>query len=80
MAAGWITGVSFTGSPLLVILNAVLQPETFIWFDVFFSLVLAGIGVLIIVGMYYLTRVVAKGFIRYLRFNMNMVKGGMERA
>ncbi|GAB4074451.1 DUF1700 domain-containing protein [Barrientosiimonas marina] len=78
--AGWVVGVSFTATPLLVLVNALLFPATFIWFDVFFSLLLSGVGILIGIGMYYLTRLFIQGIIKYLHFNVNAVKGGVSHA
>ncbi|HLR67677.1 HAAS signaling domain-containing protein [Virgibacillus alimentarius] len=76
--AGWTVGVVFAASPLLVLFNAVIYPETFVLFDLFFSIALTGLGLFIAIGMYYVTRVLTSGFIHYLRFNVKLVKGGMK--
>src|SRR5699024_11262340 len=39
---GWIASVVFTLSPLLVLVNTVIYPGTFLYFDFFFSLILSG--------------------------------------
>jgi uncharacterized membrane protein len=75
---GWITGLSFIVSPLLVLVNTVIYPGVFQWFELFLSIALAGIGILIAVGMLYLTRGLTKLFVRYLKYNANLVKGGIK--
>ncbi|HEY4554479.1 MAG TPA: DUF1700 domain-containing protein, partial [Bacillaceae bacterium] len=76
--AGWATGVSFVVSPLLVLGSAVIFPGSFVAFDLFFSLALAGIGIFIGIGMFIATRALMTGFIRYLKFNARLVKGGLK--
>jgi len=78
--AGWIVGISFIASPLLVLLNAIVHPSVFELFELFFSMTLAGLGMFISIGMYYVTKMLVAGFIRYLKFNVNLVKGGLKHA
>lgn len=78
--AGWVVSFSFTVSPLLVVINTVIYPASFQLFDLFFSIGLTGLGLLIGLGMYYATRAVTSGFIRYLKYNVRIVKGGMKGA
>ena len=78
LVGGWIVGISFLISPLLVLVNAVFVPGSFLLARLFRSLVLAGVGLLIVLGMLYATRLVVNGFIRYLRFNVKLVKGGWK--
>lgn len=75
--SGWIVAVSFIASPLLVVINILIYPQIFAWFDIFLSIGLAGIGLFVAIGMYFVSRSFAKGFIRYLKYNIRMVKGGM---
>ncbi|MCC3357159.1 HAAS signaling domain-containing protein [Bacillus sp. REN16] len=76
LLAGWISGVAGILSPLLVIINTIINPEIFEWYDAFFSIALCGLGILISIGMYYGTVGVKNGFLRYLKFNVSIVKGG----
>lgn len=76
--AGWISAAAFILSPFLVLFNAVIYPATFAFFDIFFSMILAGLGLFIAIGMFFVTRGFIKGFIRYLQFNVKLVKGGMK--
>ncbi|MFD1038390.1 hypothetical protein ACFQ3N_08255 [Virgibacillus byunsanensis] len=76
--SGWVSGAAFIVSPLLVLVNLVIYPGTFAYFDLFFSITLTGLGLLIAIGMIYVTRFVTKGFVSYLNFNVRLVKGGMK--
>ncbi len=76
--AGWITGGAFTISPLLFLINIIFFPETFNYLDMFSSIALTGIGLLLIIGMYYVTKWLQNGLIRYLNYNVQLVKGGMK--
>lgn len=78
--SGWAVSISFTLSPVGVLINTVIYPEIFEPYNLFFSIGLAGIGLFIGIMMYYLTRWVKKVFIKYFKFNVRMVKGGMKRA
>ncbi|CAM4106992.1 HAAS signaling domain-containing protein [Lederbergia lenta] len=76
--AGWTAGIGFIVSPLLVLIDVVIAPEIFESFNLFFSLLLAGLGLFIAIGMYFATRALIQGFVRYLKFNVKLVKGGMK--
>ncbi len=78
IVSGWITGGAFTISPFLFVINLIFYPGSFEYFDLFFSIALAGVGLLMIIGMLFITRFVTKGFMRYLNFNVRIVKGGMK--
>lgn len=80
IVAGWTVAGAFIVSPLLVIINTVMYPEIFQFFDLFFSIGLTGLGLFIAIGMYFATRAVTSGFVRYLKFNVRVVKGGMKDA
>ncbi|MFT8322287.1 MAG: DUF1700 domain-containing protein [Bacillus sp. (in: firmicutes)] len=76
--SGWLMSISFIMSPILVLIGVVFQPDTFELFSLFFSLLLCGIGFFIGIGMLFLTKIAAKGFVRYLKFNVSLVKGGLK--
>jgi uncharacterized membrane protein len=78
--SGWAAGLGFILTPILYLLNVVIHPEIFAWFDLFFALFLSGLGIFIAIGMFYVTRWLFKGFVKYLNFNVRMVKGGMKHA
>ncbi|GGB52521.1 DUF1700 domain-containing protein [Virgibacillus dakarensis] len=77
VAAGWVIGLAFSLSPLLVLINVVIYPGSFVLFDLFASIALCGLGLLITIGMYHLTNILTRGFIRYLKLNTSLVKGGL---
>ena len=76
--AGWIASLGLALSPLLLPVNMMVYPGTFIWSDVFFLMSAAGLGILLAVLMYYVTKGVRWIFIRYLKFNVSLVKGGLR--
>lgn len=78
MAAGWVIGLGFTISPLVIIVGAAINPGTFELFALFFSLGLCGVGLLLLLGMRFASKLAAKGLVRYLKFNMKIVKGGND--
>jgi len=78
IVSGWIVGASFILSPLLVIVDSLLQPSGFEFFKMFVSILLVGLGIFISIAMFYLTRFSMKGFVSYLKFNAKLVKGGLK--
>lgn len=76
--AGWAAAISFIAAPLLVIANVAIYPEVFEWFDFFVSIALSGIGIFIAIGMLPATRWATQIFVRYLKFNVRIVKGGLK--
>lgn len=73
--AVWVVGVGFTISPLLVLISSLFYTSTFEWFEFLVSVALSGVGILMTIGMYFATQALAKGFVRYLKFNVKLVKG-----
>ncbi|WP_047984962.1 HAAS signaling domain-containing protein [Ornithinibacillus californiensis] len=78
--SGWVSGLSLVLSPVLYLVNVIIYPEIFAAYDLFFTLFLSGLGIFIFIGMFYVTRWLSKGFVKYLNFNVRMVKGGMKDA
>ncbi|GGA78291.1 HAAS signaling domain-containing protein [Ornithinibacillus halotolerans] len=78
--SGWVGGLGFILTPILYVINVVIYPEIFTFYDLFFAIMLSGVGIFIAIGMYYVTRWLMKGFVKYLNFNVRMVKGGMGNA
>lgn len=78
--SGWVSGASFVVAPFLILLKFVLQPISFEIFEVFLSLTMAGLGILVLIGMYYVTKYAFKGFILYLKFNTKLIKGGSKHV
>mgnify|MGYP000054425374 CR=1 FL=1 len=76
--AGWLASVGFILAPLGILFN--LYMGAFEMFDLFFSLGLCGVGIFIAMGMFVATKALTKGFIRYLKFNITFVKGGLKHG
>ncbi|MEK3889100.1 HAAS signaling domain-containing protein [Bacillus sp. FSL K6-3431] len=76
--AGWTAAAGFIVSPLLVLISAVIFQGAFEFFDLFASLAFAGLGLFIAIGMFFATRVLTQGFVRYLQFNVKLIKGGLK--
>ncbi|MDF9763334.1 putative membrane protein [Peribacillus simplex] len=75
--AGWASAIAFILAPLGVFFN--LAVGNFQLFELFFALGLSGIGIFIAMGMFFATSALTKGFIRYLKFNASLVKGGFKK-
>ncbi|MGG1140449.1 HAAS signaling domain-containing protein [Bacillus mycoides] len=76
--SGWVLGISFLGSPLLVIVDTIVHPNTFLLFNLFASLAFCGLGYFVVIAMLSLTKLANNGFVRYLKFNIALVKGGFK--
>lgn len=76
--AGWILGISLLASPLLVIVEAIVHPSAFQLFNLFISLAFCGVGYFVAIGMSFVTNLAIKGIVRYLKFNVSIVKGGLK--
>ncbi|MBP0724987.1 DUF1700 domain-containing protein [Bacillus sp. RG28] len=80
LLSGWVMGIGFVLAPLLVLIDAVVNFGTFEFFSLFISLALCGIGLFILIGMLPVTKSVVNGFVRYLKYNASIVKGGLKRG
>lgn len=78
IVGGWVMSFGFTVSPFLVALVGLIFPSGFELFDLFASIALCGLGIFIGIGMYYATKGTISLFMRYLRYNINLVKGGLN--
>lgn len=78
VVAGWAASAGFILAPLGILFNLFIGE--FRMYDLFFSLGLCGIGIFIAMGMFVATKALAKGFIRYLKFNIHFVKGGLKHG
>lgn len=74
--AGWAVGIAFAFSPLQVLFHTVINPESFVLFDIFLSVAQCGLGLFIGIGMFFVTKKAFNLFVRYLKFNVSLVKGG----
>lgn len=58
--SGWVLGISFLGAPLLVLVDTIIHPNTFLLFNLFVSLALCGLGYFIVIAMLFLTKLATK--------------------
>lgn len=73
--AGWLAAVSMILSPVLVLINIMLFAGSFMMFDLFIAILACGIGLFLAIGMYFITKILMKTFVKYLKLNMKLVKG-----
>ena len=76
--SGWLASVGFILAPLGILINLFIGE--FRMSDLFFLLGLCGIGIFIAMGMFVATKALTNGFIRYLKFNITFVKGGLKHG
>ncbi|MGE7604445.1 DUF1700 domain-containing protein [Peribacillus sp. NPDC097675] len=76
--SGWVMSVAFTLAPFGILINLFIGE--FRLFDLFASIGLCGIGIFIAMGMNVATKALFKGFIRYMKFNISLVKGGLKHG
>lgn len=72
----WLSAIAFVLSPLLMLINPLVTTAAFSLFNFFNAIILAGLGILLGVGMYYCTKKLIKWTVRYLKYNVEIVKGG----
>lgn len=78
--SAWVLGIGFMSAPFIVLVNVAIYPEVFELYDLFNALILCGIGLFIAIGSYKITKLFMNGFIRYLKYNTKVVKGGNAHA
>lgn len=77
---GWVAGICLTAAPLLQVLSLVLGFNDYYLFEFFVAIACSGLGIFLLVGMYHLSKIVSKGFKMYYRWNISIVKGGINHA
>ncbi|MBD1373444.1 DUF1700 domain-containing protein [Hazenella sp. IB182357] len=78
--SGWLLSFVLCITPLLALINLVSDLAPFQTFDLFISFILCGLGLFMIIAMVYTTRKLFSLLIRYLRFNISFIKGGVKNA
>lgn len=51
LIAGWLFGLFGLFSPVFVLLNLLFVLGTFEWFDLFFSILISGVSIFVLLGM-----------------------------
>jgi uncharacterized membrane protein len=76
--ASWGVCIGFIFSPLIIVIKFLIYRNSLQWFNAFSSLLLCGVGLLILIGNFFTTKVFINGIKRYLKFNVSLVKGGLS--
>lgn len=72
----WLVTLSFILQVVMPLFTLMIRPDSFYTFELFFSITLSGIGFLLLLAVYPLTRMAGELLIKYLSFNIRLVKGG----
>lgn len=70
----WVSSIGFVLSPILAAIKMVVM-QFFIPFDMFVSIAFFGIGLLLFAASYYMTIAFKKFCVRYLQWNLRIIKG-----
>lgn len=76
MFAGWIVSVSFILSPIIGIVIAVGALSSYAMFQFFSSLILCGLGLLLLLLIIPATKFFFKAFSVYIKWNIRAIRGG----
>ncbi|WP_080875300.1 DUF1700 domain-containing protein [Oceanobacillus timonensis] len=71
----WVVAFSFVAQLFIAGIQWIIQPVSFYLFELFTSITLAGIGLLIFTGAKYITNAAIRIFSKYIAFNVRLVKG-----
>ncbi|TPG73254.1 DUF1700 domain-containing protein [Brevibacillus laterosporus] len=74
LVAGWGISIAFILSPILAVLSVIMFDLSSQWLQLFVAIILCGVGILLMNGMYYTTAFMYKLFIRYVKMNITIVK------
>ena len=71
-----VTSIALTFTPILFIFATALGFQSFYLFELFASIASSGIGILMAIGMVFVTKFTVNMTIKYLKLNLKMIKGG----
>ena len=71
----WVVAFSFVAQLFIAGIQWIIQPVSFYLFELFTSITLAGIGLLLFMGAKYITNAAIRIFSKYIAFNARLVKG-----
>ena len=69
------SGIMFIAIPILLLFLNIVGLQAFTWFEFFMSLAIGGVGILLSIVGYYMAKWAISWTIRYLVFNLRIVKG-----
>lgn len=73
--AGWLATITMIAAPVIQLAGIILDYNTSSLFEIFVSIGACGLGLLLFIGMYHLSKFSARLIIRYCKWNMTIVKG-----
>ena len=78
LIGGITTAIAFSLAPLIILLNLFIDFENLGLFNFFISLSLSGLGLFLSIGMYYVIKWFVWAMVRYVEFNIKLIKGGVN--
>jgi len=76
--AGWAVGLSFVIILPTYFIGLIFPYNYFELFELFLCLTATAIGIFLLIGMKFATQSLGKLFVRYLKFNLSIVKRGYK--
>ncbi len=76
LLGGWLLGIVLAIFPLVLIIIDSLEPLWQFTFMMFIAVAISGIGLLILVLMWAVSKWFSQGFLHYLKFTIDHLKGG----
>ena len=73
--AAWLMIGTLVVAPILFVINAVMNPAAFNWFDFFLSLMMCSGGYFLGLFMWIITKLGVKFSVWYAKFNVKLMKG-----
>jgi uncharacterized membrane protein len=80
LLGGWLTGMALTFFPLTVLIIHGIQPLWPFSYIMFVAVAVSGVGLLINVLMWAVSRWFKQGFLHYLKFTLALWKGGEQHG
>jgi len=74
----WVVAITFVISPVAFLLLSLTGLSSFTLFELFNTLVLCGIGIFVYIGTMHLTKWVKIITMKYLSFNLKIIRGGQN--
>ncbi|MFD1067170.1 DUF1700 domain-containing protein [Oceanobacillus locisalsi] len=71
----WVSAFSFVAQLFIAVVQWIIQPVSFYLFELFASITLAGIGLLLFIGAKYVTNAAIHILSKYMALNARLVRG-----
>lgn len=78
LVSGWLLSITLTLLPLMFAVIDAYQPIWMFTFIMFVALAISGVGLLLGVLMWAVSKWFSQGFVHYLRFTLSQLKGGVQ--